>query len=149
MGQRFKINDKMTIVTDQPSEEELKGLSKEGFKAVVNLRSDGEQNQPLPPAAEGEVVRSTGLKYAHVPVVATAPSHEQVDRFREAVSGMEGPVLVHCASGKRAGAFAILQVAKEEGLSGEEALARAKSLGMDWKSPELENFVRQNLDGRK
>ncbi|MCB4824659.1 beta-lactamase hydrolase domain-containing protein [Roseicella aerolata] len=113
-------------------------MAQEGFKTVVNLRTAGEQNQPLSPEAEGEVARKAGLDYLHIPVASTDPRPEQVEQFREKLSGLPGPVLVHCASGKRSGAFAILQLATQEGLSGEDALARARTLGFDWKSPELE-----------
>lgn len=149
MAHRIRINDDLTVDTGQPTREELERLAQDGFKAVINLRTAGEQNQPLPPDTEGEVARKAGLDYAHIPVPSTGPQPEQVDRFREELSGLPGPVLVHCASGKRSGAFAILQLARQEGLSGDEALARAKTLGFDWKSPELEGFIERYLDPSK
>jgi uncharacterized protein (TIGR01244 family) len=142
MSQRIEIEDGLIVHTSQPSREELAQLAPEGFKAVANLRMPGEQNQPLSPEEEGEVVRQTGMTYVHVPVASTGPQPEQVDRFREELARLEGPVLVHCASGKRSGAFALLYVAARDGLSGDETLAKAKELGFDWKSPELEDFVR-------
>ena len=148
MSQRIEVEQSLVVHTGQPSQEELEQLAREGFKAVANLRMPGEQNQPLSPEEEGAVVRRVGMAYVHVPVASTGPRPEQVDRFREELSGLEGPVLVHCASGKRSGAFAILHAAARKGLSGEEALARAKELGFDWKSPELEGFVRRYLDQR-
>lgn len=149
MARRIKFNDGLSVDTGQPTREELGRLAQEGFKAVVNLRTVGEQNQPLSPEAEGEVARKAGLDYLHIPVASTDLRPEQVDQFREKLSGLPGPVLVHCASGKRSGAFAMVQLAIEEGLSGEDALARARTLGFDWKSPELEGFVRQYLDQRR
>ena len=113
---------------------------------MVNLRTAGEQNQPLSPEAEGEVAREAGLDYLHIPVASTDPRPDQVDRFREKLSELPGPALVHCASGKRSGAFAILQLADQEGLSAEDALARARTLGFDCKSTELEGFVKRYLD---
>ena len=149
MAHRIRINDSLSVDTGQPTRDELERLTQEGFKTVVNLRTEGEQNQPLSPEAEGEVARKAGLDYLHIPVASTDPRPEQVDQFREKLSGLPGPVLVHCASGKRSGAFAVLQLASQEGLSGEDALARARSFGFDWKSPELEGFVRQYLDQRR
>lgn len=149
MAHRIKINGGLSVDTGQPTREELGRLPQEGFKTVVNLRTAGEPNQPLSPEAEGEAVRQAGLNYVHIPVASTDPRPEQVDQFREKLSGVPGPVLIHCASGKRSGAFAILQVADQEGLSGEEALAKAKELGFDWKSPQLEGFVRHYLDQRQ
>lgn len=149
MARRIKLSDGLSVDTGQPTREELGRLAQEGFKTVVNLRTAGEQNQPLSPEAEGEVARKAGLDYLHIPVASTDPRPEQVDQFREKLSELPGPVLVHCASGKRSGAFAMLQLATQEGLSGKEALARARNLGFDWKSPELEGFVRQYLDQRR
>lgn len=149
MAHRIRINDGLSVDTGQPTRDELARLTQEGFKTVVNLRTAGEQNQPLSPEAEGEVARKAGLDYLHIPVASTDPRPEQVDQFREKLAGLPRPVLVHCASGKRSGAFAVLQLADQEGLSGEEALARARSLGFDWKSPELEGFVRHYLDQRQ
>ncbi|MDJ0391141.1 protein tyrosine phosphatase family protein [Roseomonas sp. E05] len=148
MAQRIRISDGLTVDTGQPTRGELERLSQEGFRAVVNLRTAGEQNQPLPPEAEGEVARAAGLDYAHIPVAPTGPQPEQVDAFQQKLTELPGPVLVHCASGKRSGAFAILHAAREQGLSGEEALAKARALGFDWQSPELEGFVQRQLDRR-
>lgn len=146
MARRIKLNDGLTVDTGQPTRDELAHLTQEGFKTVVNLRTSGEQNQPLSPEAEGEVVRAAGLDYANIPVASTGPLPEQVDQFRQELAKLPQPVLVHCASGKRSGAFAIAQVASQEGLSGEHALAKARALGFDWKSPELEGFVRRYVD---
>ncbi len=149
MAHRIRINGGLSVDTGQPTREELARLAQEGFKTVVNLRTAGEQNQPLSPEAEGEVARQAGLDYVHIPVASTDPRPEQVDQFRKKLAGVPGPVLVHCASGKRSGAFAILQVASQERLLGEAALSRAKELGFDWKSPQLEGFVRHYLDQRQ
>ena len=149
MAHRIKISDGLSVDAGQPTREELERLAHEGFKAVVNLRMVGEQNQPLSPEAEGEVIRKAGLEYLHIPVASTDPRPEQVDQFQEKLAELPGPVLVHCASGKRSGAFAILQTARQEGLSGEQALARAKQLGFDWKSPELDGFITRYLDQRR
>ncbi|MDQ6878646.1 MAG: protein tyrosine phosphatase family protein [Candidatus Dormibacteraeota bacterium] len=146
MAHRIRISYGLSVDTGQPTREELERLAQEGFKTVVNLRTAGEQNQPLSPEAEGEVARKAGLDYLHIPVASTDPRPEQVNQFREKLSELPGPVLVHCASGKRSGAFAILQLADQEGLSGEDALARARTLGFDWKSPELEGFIKRYLD---
>ncbi|MDJ0387629.1 protein tyrosine phosphatase family protein [Roseomonas sp. E05] len=148
MAQRIRISEELTVDTGQPTREELERLRQEGFRAVVNLRTAGEQNQPLSPEAEGEVARAAGLDYAHIPVAPTGPQSEQVEAFRETLPALPGPVLVHCASGKRSGVFAVLHAAREQGLSGEDALAKARALGFDWQSPELESFVRRHLDRR-
>ncbi len=58
---RIRISDGVSVDTGQPTREELERLAQEGFKAVVNLRTADEPNQPLSPEAEGEVARKAGL----------------------------------------------------------------------------------------
>src|SRR5690349_20826141 len=55
-------------VADQPTEADLSALKGEGYVGVVNLRHDGEPEQPLGTSAEGERVRSLGMDYLHVGV---------------------------------------------------------------------------------
>ncbi len=48
------------LVADQPTLEELKALPDEGFVAVVNLRREGEPEQPMSPAEEGVEAGAVG-----------------------------------------------------------------------------------------
>ena len=59
-------------IADQPTEDDLRALKKEGFVGVVNLRHDGEPDQPLSTVAEGEKVRALGMNYLHVGVGGAA-----------------------------------------------------------------------------
>jgi protein tyrosine phosphatase (PTP) superfamily phosphohydrolase (DUF442 family) len=52
-------------IGDQPTEADLEALKREGYVGVVNLRNDGEPEQPLGTAAEGERVRALGMEYLH------------------------------------------------------------------------------------
>ncbi len=145
MAQRIRINDGLSVDMGQPTREALGRLAQEGFRAVVNLRMAGEQDQPLSPQAEGEVVRQAGLAYVHISVAGAGWKPEQVNGFREELSKLPGPVLVHCASGKRSGAFAMLHVASQEKLTGEDTLVQAKKLGFDWVGPEPEGFIKRYM----
>ena len=62
-----KISDKV-MVGAQPSAEELADLRARGFVTVVNLRTEGEKNQPLLPGDEGAHAQAVGLSYHHIPV---------------------------------------------------------------------------------
>ena len=81
--------------------------------------------------------------------------HWAVYSFRLARGHGTGPLargselhvnLVHCASGRRAGAFAVLYAARE-GLSGEQALGEGAWLRLA--EPELEDFVRRYQDQKR
>lgn len=145
MEDRVKMSEGL-FVGAQPSEEQLGQLAREGVKTVVNLRTEGEEDQPFSPAEEGEKVRALGMRYLHIPVSSKEPRAEQVDRFRGEVPGLPGPVFVHCAKGKRAGAFAMMHQAVEAGWSGEEALRKAERMGFECDVPALKDFVRGYID---
>ena len=63
----------LITIGDQPTEDDLKSLKDEGYVGLVNLRNDGEPEQPLGTAAEGERARALGLDYLHYGVGADSP----------------------------------------------------------------------------
>lgn len=143
-----RINERFAVGLSHPGEHELAELAESGYRAVVNLRDQKEDDQPLLPREEGEKVRSLGMKYVHIPVSADSLDASVVDRFRESVADLEAPICVHCASGKRSGAFTIMHVASKENLSGDDALRKAKSMGFECDSAALETFVKNYVDSR-
>lgn len=145
MEDRMKLSDHVSVGA-QPSEEQLGQMAREGVKAVVNLRTEGEEGQPFSPSEEGEKVRALGMQYLHIPVSSKEPRAEQVDQFRGEVPGLPGPVFVHCAKGKRAGAFAMMHQAVESGWSGDETLEKAEQMGFECDEPALKDFVRGYID---
>ena len=140
------LNGRFAVSTAPPSEGDLRALPEDGYKAVVNLRCQDEADQPLAPDREGEVVASLGLEYCHLPVAGGTISDELVDEFRASVEALPKPVLVHCASGKRAGAFTIMHLASQQGMSGDATLQKAADMGFVCDEPALENFVRNYVD---
>lgn len=143
--QSMKINDQVSV-GGQPSEQELRELERQGFKSVVNFRTEGEDEQPLSPQAEGDKVSAAGMDYLHVPVSTEAMGPELVDQFREKLPDLPKPVFAHCKSGKRAGAMVIMKIAVDQGMTGEQALQKAKEMGFECDQPELERFVRSYVD---
>lgn len=141
----MKINDQVTV-GPQPSEEELKKLSQQGFKSVVNFRTEGEEDQPLSPKEEGRKVEALGLNYISIPVSMKSATPETVDQFRQRYADLPKPVFAHCKSGKRAGAMVMMHIASEQGMSGDEALKQAEQMGFKCDQPELKQFVQQYVD---
>lgn len=148
MTQQVQINEQITV-GGQPSEDDLQSLAERGFKTVVNLRTEGEEDQPLSPAAEGEKVRELGMEYIHFPVSPDAMSPAQEDEFRQRLHSFTEPVFVHCGSGKRAGAFVVMDKAINEGWSGEYTLQRAQQMGFECQSPKIKEFVKTYVDSRQ
>lgn len=141
MPNRMQFNEQLTV-GPQPSEDELKSLRSEGFKSIINFRTDGEDEQPMSPKSEGEKVEALGLNYLHVPVSMDAIDESKVDRFREQYESLPKPVFAHCKSGKRAGAMMMMHTAVEQDMSGEQALDKAREMGFECDEPELEQFVK-------
>lgn len=144
-----KIDDRFTVGMAPPTTDDLRELAQAGYRSVVNLRCEGEPGQPLEPAREGEEVRALGLEYRHIPVSGDAMGDALVDKFRDIVKALPGPVFVHCASGKRAGAFTMMHLSAENGMSGDATLQQAEAMGFVCDEPALEQFVRGYVDGQR
>lgn len=145
MKNRMTISDEYTNGA-QPTEQELRQLAEEGFGSVVNLRTDGEEEQPLSPDEEGRLVRELGMEYLHIPVSTRDMREEQVDQFRQKFPNLPRPVFGHCRTGKRSGAFVMMHTAVENGWTGEETLGKAREMGFECDKPELEKFVKSYID---
>lgn len=145
--ERIRIDQDITV-GEQPSGEEIEELSREGFRAVMNLRDSGEEDQPLEPDEEGDLVRALGMEYRHLPVTVEEMDEELVVKFRRELDDIRKPVYVHCRRGKRSGAMAMMDRAVEEGMSGQETLERAEEMGFECDVEELNEFVRRYIDRR-
>lgn len=145
MNDLMKINDQITV-GGQPTAADIEQLKADGFRTIVNLRAAGEDDQPLSPDEEREVVENAGMKYIHLPVSSATMGPETVDQFREHYRNFEGPVLVHCHAGTRAGAFTMIATAVDEGWSGDDTLEKAEAMGFECKAPQLKQFVRSYVD---
>jgi uncharacterized protein (TIGR01244 family) len=121
-------------VADQPSEEDLRSLKAAGYTGVINLRNDGEPEQPIGTSEEGELVRASGLEYLHYGVGGaplSAAGVGSVDDFLSRHTAKSGKVLVHCRKGSRAAALVLLHLAGEQKWGADEAVARGRELGLE------------------
>jgi protein tyrosine phosphatase (PTP) superfamily phosphohydrolase (DUF442 family) len=112
----------------------------------VNLRAPGEKDEVLSPSKEGEVARTHGLAYLSIPVSPENMNDATAERFDREISRLPGPVVVHCATGRRAGLFTFMHIARIEGLSGDEAVAKAESMGFQFGTPEMKAFFRNYVE---
>lgn len=145
---RIKITDEYTN-GPQPNTEELKSLSEEGFKSVVNLRTLGEENQPISPEDEGRLVREMGLQYLHIPVSMNNIREEQVDEFRKEFAKLPKPAFGHCLSGKRSGALTMMHLGIKNRWSGAETLQKSEELGFPCDDSNLREFVKRYIDSHQ
>ncbi len=129
-----------TLTGGQPTFDQLKKASETGFKAVINLRTDGE----LPdPEQESTWVEGFGMKYFHIPVAgAEGLTLENTKLFAEALSKTENyPLIVHCKSGNRVGALFALKAFHIDGKNIEEALLIGESAGLSSLAPTVKKIL--------
>ena len=125
------------VIADQPTEADLASLKASGFVGVVNLRNDGEPEQPIGTAEEGEKAHALGLDYIHMGVGSAPLLEEDVDAVCDFIDehAEQGKVLVHCRKGGRAAAVVLLYEAapRRAGrcVRGRSAKGRAMGLEVD------------------
>ena len=125
----------------QPTEDQLEAMAADGLSFVLDLRAEGENRGFDEPAA----LRSLDIPYLNLPVDAERMAQpETFERFIEAMEKIDGPTLVHCASGNRVGALYYAYLVAGKGEDREEARARAKENGL--RSEALEKAVDRYLD---
>jgi uncharacterized protein (TIGR01244 family) len=133
MNVKRPFNSTITI-GDQPTEGDLKQLKEAGYAGVVNLRNDGEPEQPISTSEEGAIVRDLGMDYLHYGV-GSAPLEEAsvnaVADFIDRHAHGPGKVLVHCRRGSRAVALLLLQQARANNWSAGEVIAKGKAMGLE------------------
>ena len=101
-------------------------LAEAGYAAVIDLRRP-EENRGIEEQAE---VERLGMSYVSIPVDgADGVTYDNASLLDQVLEQTEGPVLIHCGSGNRAGALLSLRE-KLNGADNETALAvgRAGSL---------------------
>ncbi len=123
------ITSKVSI-GDQPDESDLARLKAEGYAGVVNLRNDGEPDQPIGTEAEGVQVRALGMDYLHVGVGGSPLTEAGVNAVREFMAA-HTKVMVHCRKGGRAAALVLIDQAQANGWSAAEAVPKGRGLGLE------------------
>ncbi|WP_457939758.1 beta-lactamase hydrolase domain-containing protein [Mesorhizobium sp. 10J20-29] len=145
MGNIVEIDSNHSVARFAPDEAALLKAAEDGFHSIVNFRTN-QENQEVTPEDERRLAEEAGLAYLHHPLARDALDDELVDDFRQKLADLPGPVLFHCAPGKRAGAMALMALAPKEGLSGEAAIAKGQESGLDLSQEEIGQFVRSYAD---
>lgn len=129
----------------QPKDEAFAKLAAHGFRSVLNLRTT---NEGVDLQREQELTEKAGMKYLSVPVTGSAPQPEAVVEFIRVVKEKSHhPMLIHCATANRVGAFWMIYRVLEEGWSEEQALAEATQIGLT--NPALKKFAEDYIAKRK
>ena len=147
MHDTVQINDRFTIAKFAPEAEQIRQAAQEGFQSLVNMQTADEDDKlKMKPEEERQTAEQAGLTFLHHPVDGEKLSDALVDEFRQKATALPAPVLVHCASGKRSGAFVMMHIGCEQGMTGEEVIKKAEEMGFECDTPQLEGFVKSYVD---
>lgn len=126
----------------QPSAPQLAAAAESGFKSVIDLRGVNEDRG----MDERSTVEGLGMSYVSLPVEGSdGVSYANAAALDKLLAGVEGPVLIHCASGNRAGALLALRD-KLGGADSESALALGVASGLTGLKPTVEQKLAQGHD---
>lgn len=128
----------------QPTDSAFAKLAAHGYRSVLSLRTASEG---IDLKQEQAAVEKAGLRYISVPVVSSAPKPEMVDDFVKAVKNKDNqPMLIHCGSANRVGAFWMIYRVVDQGWPEEKALEEAVKIGL--RSPVLKTFAHEYIASR-
>jgi uncharacterized protein (TIGR01244 family) len=123
----------------QPDQASLEKLAEAGYVAVIDLRAENEDRG----FDEKSAVESLGMNYISIPVSgAGGVSYDNAALLDQSLSGIDGPVLVHCASSNRVGALLSLREVLN-GASTEEALDLGLAAGLTSLRPAVEALLEE------
>ncbi len=142
MQDTVQINDRFTVAKFAPEADQIRQAAQEGFQSLINMQTDDEEKKKMKPQEEGRRAEEAGLTFLHHPVDGEKLSEGVVDSFRRKATELPAPVMVHCASGKRSGAFVMMHIGCEQGMTGDEVIEIAEEMGFECDTPELEDFVK-------
>jgi uncharacterized protein (TIGR01244 family) len=126
----------------QPSADQLAGVAKSGIKTVIDLRGLAEDRG----MDERAAVEKLGMSYVTLPVEGgNGVTFANATALDKLLAGAKGPVLVHCATGNRAGALLALR-AKLKGADNDSALALGVASGLTGLKPAVEKKLEQGHD---
>ena len=129
----------------QPSATAYAKLATSGFRSVLNLRT---AQEGVNLEEEKNAVEKTGMRYLNIPVVSTAPTSGQVTEFLAAVQDKSlQPMMIHCASANRVGAFWMIYRVLGQGWPLEKALQEATRIGLT--SSTLKRFALDYIGSHK
>lgn len=125
------------IVSAQPSEADLTAWRAEGVDRVFNLRTPAEMNdRARVPFDEALAAQGLGLGYHSRPIGGEEYpfTPEALEAFAQTMQAQPGKVLLHCASGTRAGWLYAAYAVKHLGQTPTEAMRALEPLG-HWPLP--------------
>ncbi|MFY9554076.1 MAG: protein tyrosine phosphatase family protein [Blastocatellia bacterium] len=142
---RILCVDERIATGGQPTDGAFQKLAANGYRAVLSLRTSSEG---IDQKHEQEAIEKAGMRYVNIPVISSAPKPEQVDVFINAVKDKNNhPMLIHCGSANRVGAFWMIYRVVDQGWPEDKALDEATRIGLT--SPTLKAFAHEYIVSRQ
>ncbi len=142
---RFLCLNENFATAGQPSDAAFAKLASNGFKSVLNLRTDSEG---VDLAHEREMIEKAGLRYINIPVGRGPFKEEQVKEFILTVKDKKNqPMMIHCGSANRVGAFWMVYLVLDQGIAEDKALEEAVRIGLT--SPDLKKAAQDYIAAHK
>lgn len=123
LGQVQPVNGVTTA--GQPDEATFKVFADNGYVAIIDLRTDGEDRGLDEPA----VAEALGMDYINFPIGRDGITFENAKTLEGIMVRYDQPILVHCGSANRVGALFALN-AFSETKDIEKALAAGREAGL-------------------
>ncbi|HEY5623113.1 MAG TPA: sulfur transferase domain-containing protein [Gammaproteobacteria bacterium] len=135
---RNRMEPRENLTTSgQPTAESLRSLADSGYTTIIDLRRPEEDRG----IDERAAVEGLGMSYISLPIDgANGVTFENADAINRILAEIDGPALVHCGSGNRAGAV----LALAESLNGADDQA-ALQFGREAGLTSLEPVVAERL----
>ncbi|MDT8364360.1 MAG: sulfur transferase domain-containing protein [Nitrosomonas sp.] len=102
----------------------IQELIKHDFRTIIDLRTEqeGTNNERL-------AIKKTDMAYFNIPVTRDGIDESQLAAFKEVLAQSAAPILLHCATGNRAGAmWTVYRLS--EGIPADRAFKEGQSAGM-------------------
>jgi protein tyrosine phosphatase (PTP) superfamily phosphohydrolase (DUF442 family) len=145
---RIRYDDGVSLGSS-PTIRDIERLArKAGFRALLNLNTEGEPGQILSPNVEATWAHTFEMQHERVSIDLGCLRSEWVDEFLETLREIAKPVYVHSRRGRRAAALMTVHLALDRRISGDGALALAKTLGIDCALEQLQRFTASEADRR-
>jgi protein tyrosine phosphatase (PTP) superfamily phosphohydrolase (DUF442 family) len=134
----IQVNEDL-LTAGQPTEDQLRAASAEGFAAVINL-APYDPRRALPD--EAGLVASLNMGYFHIPVAWQDPKASDFEAFEQVMGQLPaGKTLIHCVANFRVTAFYSLYAQKHLGWSDIQANTFRAKIWQGSDYPIWETFI--------
>jgi uncharacterized protein (TIGR01244 family) len=120
----------------QPDEAAFRVFAQNGYRVVIDLRTEGEDRGLDEPA----VVEALGMEYISMPIDGPDINFEKARELDELLDSYDEPVLLHCASSNRVGALLALNTFAETG-DADLAIEKGRTAGMRSLEPLVRGLI--------